>query len=522
MADSSGIARRTLVKAAGLGTAVGGAGWLRAALAQSPGKTLTVAIPNSPTTLDPINQVIHDPMVITYMIFENLIDMDIDGNLVPQLAKTMPEVSADKLTYTFDLRDDVAFQNGQPLTAEDVKYSFESMLDPQRNAARRGIFTKITKVIADSPHRVQVVLSEPYAPWLSFLYKYMGIWPKDSREKLGDQYFRLTPKGIGTGPGIFAEWRPNESITLVRNPNYWQKDLPHWDKLVCKLIPEDSTRVAYLLTRQLDIIGAPPPRDFPSLGKRPGITGGVRSTLGGWSVMLLNNAKPPFDDINFRKAVAYAIDRKTLAAKAFFNMVDPCTTPAPPQGWWYDKAADDIISYDPDRARDFLKKSKYADAATFDMLTPSVPYLLDTKDAAVAIQSYLGAVGIKASIKPAEAIVVLGQSTSGQAQCLLINIMSPGEGTYLSMVNFTSGQMMTKCSGWHSPELDSLLRQIYAANDRETAKPLYAKMMTLLANEAPYVWLGFFDSANLWQQGVKNFKPSAGLSMVVRDTIPPA
>ncbi len=523
MTGRPGLDRRTLIKAAGLGPAmVGGAGWLRAALAQSTGKTLTVAIPNSPTTLDPINAVIHDPMVITYMIFENLIDMDVDGNLVPQLAKAMPEVSADKLTYTFDLRDDVAFHNGQPMMAEDVKYSFESMLDPKRAAARRGVFIKIDKVVVDSPHRVQVILSEPYSPWLGFLYKYMGIWPKGSREALGDEHFRLHPTGVGTGPGIFAEWRPNESVTLTRNPHYWQKDLPHWDKLVTRLIPEDSSRVAYLLTRQLDIIGAPPPRDFARLSKQKGITGEVRSTLGGWSVLLMNNTRPPFDDINFRKAVAYGIDRKTLAEKTFFGMVDPCTVPAPPQGWWYDKKADSIISYDPDRARDFLKKSKYASDASFDMLTPSVPYLLDTKDAAVAMQSYLGAIGIKANIKPAEAIVVLGQSNSGQAQSLLINIMSPGEGTYLTMVNFTAGQLMQKSSGWTDPRLDAMLRRIYAENDREKLKPIYAEMMTFLADQSPYVWLGFFASANLWRDGVKNFKYSAGLSMVVRDTIPPA
>jgi oligopeptide/dipeptide ABC transporter ATP-binding protein len=267
----------------------GGAGWLRAALAQSTGKTLTVAIPNSPNTLDPINTVIHEPMVITYMIYENLVDMDVDGNLVPQLAKALPEISADKLIYTFDLREDVEFHNGQPMTAEDAKYSFESMLDVKRNAVRRGIFTKIEQVIVDSPHRVRVVLREPYSPWTSFLYKYMSIWPKGSRESLGDEHFRLHPTGVGTGPGIFEEWKPNESITLRRNPNYWQKDLPHWDKLVVRLIPQDPTRVAYLLTKQVDIIGAPPPRGYTRLSKQKGITGGVRSTLGGWSVLLMNN-----------------------------------------------------------------------------------------------------------------------------------------------------------------------------------------------------------------------------------------
>jgi peptide/nickel transport system substrate-binding protein len=517
------VPRRTLIKAAGLSPAlVGPAAWLSKALAQSSGKSLTVAIPNSPTTLDPINSVIHDPMVLTYMMFENLVDMDTDGKLYPQLAKAMPEISADKLTYTFELRDDVVFHSGQPMTAEDVKYSFESMLDPQRKAARRGVFNKIDKVTVDSKYRVLVTLSEPYSPWLAFLYKYMGIWPKDSREKLGDEHFRLHPTGVGTGPGIFEEWKPNESVTLRRNPNYWQKGIPHWEKLVVRLIPEDSSRVAYLMTRQVDVIGAPPPRDFARLSKQKGLAGGLVPTLGGWSVMLMNNTRPPFDDINFRKAVAYAVDRKTIAEKAYFGMVDPCSVPAPRSGWWYDKAADSIITYDPDRARDYLKKSKYAADPGFDMLTPSVPYLVDTKDAAVAIQSYLNEVGIKANIKTGEAVVLLGQSSGGQAQALLINLMAPGEGTYLTMVNMTSGQSMSKSSGWTSPELDAYLRRIYAENDQETLKPIYAEMLTYLANQSPYVWFGFFASANVWRDTVRNFRPSAGLSMVVRDTVPPS
>src|SRR3954470_22428148 len=139
---------------------------LRHALAQSNGKTLTVAIPAGPTTLDPINAVTHDPLVLTGAIFENLVEYDQDGVLKPQLAKALPDISADKLVYTFDLRDDVVFHNGQKMTAEDVKYSFDSLLDVKRGAARRGAFARIDRVEIDSPMRVRVHLKEPYSPWV--------------------------------------------------------------------------------------------------------------------------------------------------------------------------------------------------------------------------------------------------------------------------------------------------------------------------------------------------------------------
>ena len=105
--------------------------------------------------------------------------------------------------------------------------------------------------------------------------------------------------------------------------------------------------------------------------------------------MLCNTQKPPFDDINFRKAVAYGIDRDSIAKDVFFGLLHPATVPAPPGSWWYDDKADHIISYNMDKAREFLKKSKYPDGAQFDVTVPSTPYLLDMRDAAVVIQAQL-------------------------------------------------------------------------------------------------------------------------------------
>ena len=521
MIGKPGISRRSVMELTALGplAAVGFRG-LRSAMAQSTGKTLTVAIPAGPTTLDPIFAVTHDPLTLTQTMFENLVEYDVDGVLRPQLAKQLPEISADRLVYTFELRDDVYFHDGQKMTSADVKYSFESMLDLKRNAARRGPFARIDKVEADGPGRVHVHLKEPYSPWVYFLTKYMGIWPNESREKLGDEHFKLHPTGVGTGPGMFEEWRPNEYVSLKRNPNYWNKNVPHWERLVVKIVPEDATRVAYLLTGQADIIGAPPPKDFSRLRSQKGFTGESRPTLGGWSVMLCNTQKPPFDDINFRKAVAYGIDRDSIAKDVFFGLLHPATVPAPPGSWWYDDKADHIISYNMDKAREFLKKSKYPDGAQFDVTVPSTPYLLDMRDAAVVIQAQLEKLNIHASIKLAEPNVVVAQYIRGEQQATLANIMSPGEPTYLIMVNFTASQVMTKTSNYTNPRIDELLKIAFSETDEAKLKPVYAQLMTLFAEETPYIWFGFFDVADVWRDTVKDFKVNKGLSILVRDTIP--
>lgn len=512
--NGSWMTRRSLLQAVGTLPIV--SALPSGASAQMSGKTLTLAIPNSPNTLDPINAVLQDPMVINQCIFENLVEYDVDGVLRPQLARALPTVSTDKLTYTFELRDDVTFQTGKSMTSEDVKYSFDSMLDVKRNAARRVIFEKIARVETDGLHRVHVILSEPYGPWLAFLTKYMGIWPAGSREALGDDYFKLTPKGIGTGPGIFEEWRPNQYVSLTRNPNYWDKGLPHWDRLVVKFVPEDTSRSAYLLTRQADIVGAPAARDYAAFVKRPGIKGAVRPTFGGWCTVWMNNAKPPFDDVNVRRAVNWAIDRDKLAKFAFFGMVDPATLPAPRQAWWYDEQADRSIGFDPDKAKHYLAQSKYGEGARFEMTLPATPYLLDLKDAAVAIQAQLKAVGITCELKMGEPIVILNQAKKGELQALLMNITSPGEPTYLIGQNFIAGQAYSKVSGYADPLIAQLLQQAYAENDQSALKPIYAQLLRKLAEDCPYAWLGFLNSANLWRSTVSDFKVNQGITMDVR------
>lgn len=506
------LARRSLLQAAALSPA-----WLRSARAEESG-TLTVALSDNPVTCDPINMASHDTQILSQTIYENLLEFDIDDNLKPQLAVALPEVSADGLVYTFDLRRDVAFQDGKPLTSQDVKYSIEYTIDPANKASRGPIFRLLSHVATDGPHRLHVHLKEPFAPWVTYLTKFMGTWPDGSREKYNKDYFRQTPFNLGTGPGIFEEWKPNDYVSFRRNPNYWQKGLPHWDRLVVKVVPEDASRVAFLLAGQVDIIGAPPPREFNRLKSRKGLQGAAIPTTGGWSVLVQNTTRPPFDDINFRKALSHAVDRKTIAEKIYYGLVEPTAIPAPASSWWWDKEADAMSAYDPDMARQYLAKSAYAGGAEFDMDVPAEPYLLDTKDAAVFLQAEFAKMNIKVNLRQLPYQQVQKRRTTGEHTASLANIMSPGEPTYLLMANFTAGSFMSKAAGnFDDPEVLSALKIAYRENDRAVLKPLYADLMKYMARQSYYTWIGYFAAANLWRDRVKGFKPSKELTINVRD-----
>jgi peptide/nickel transport system substrate-binding protein len=479
------------------------------------GKTLTVVLPSNPITIDPINQLNHDAMILGQTVFENLVEYDVDGVLKPQLAKALPEISADKKTYTFELRDDVTFHNGKKLTAEDVKYSFDYLLDAGNKALRRPLFTKIAKVTVLDPLKVRFELSEPYGQWVYFLTKYMGIFPAGSRKEHGDDYFKSQPAGVGTGFGVFEEWKPNDYISFRKNPNYWRKGLPAWDRLVVKMIPEDATRVAYLLTGQVDIISAPPPREFNRLKTMPNITGASRPTLGGALLMFTNNLKPPLDDVNFRKALSCAIDRKTIAEKVYYGLLDPTGVLAPPRGWWFNPEADKELAFDLARAKEFLAKSKYPNGAEIDISIQAEPYLLDTKDAAIFLQAQLAKIGVKINLKVYEFSVLIQQIARGEHQMAMQVFMSPGEATYVIANTVIPGQFLSKSTGYDNPELAALMTASFAETEQEKLKDIYGKMQMVLAKDAPIGVLGFVHASNLWRQGVQGFKVNQALTMSV-------
>jgi peptide/nickel transport system substrate-binding protein len=479
------------------------------------GKTLTIVLPSNPITIDPINQLNHDAMVLGQTVFENLVEYDADGVLKPQLAKALPVVSADKKTYTFELRDDVTFQNGKKMTAEDVKYSFDYLLDANNKALRRPLFTRITKVTVIEPYKIQFELSEPYGPWLYFLTKYMGIFPAGSRKEHGDDYFKSKPAGMGTGFGMFEEWKPNDYISFKKNPNYWRKGLPAWDRLVVKMIPEDATRVAYLLTGQVDIISAPPPREFNRLKTMPGVTGASRPTLGGALLMFTNNLKAPLDDVNFRKALSCAIDRKTIGDKVYYGLLDPSAVPAPPRGFWYDAAADKELGFDLDRAKAYLAKSKYPTGAEIDISIQAEPYLLDTKDAAIFLQAQLAKIGVKINLKVYEFSVLIQQIARGEHQMAMQVFMSPGEASYLIQNTLTPGQFLSKSTGYDNPELNALMVAAFAETEQAKIKEVYGKIQTIIARDAPLGVLGYVHASNLWRDSVKDFKVNQALTISV-------
>ncbi len=511
------LGRRSILTGA---AGAAGALWLDPTLALGADGVLTIALPNNPSTMDPIQTSNHDGMAISNLVFENLLEVDLDGNPVPCLARAMPTVSDDALTMTFDLRDDVQFHDGTAFGAEDVKYSYDYMLNPANKSLRRAIFSPISGIEVESPTRVVFRFSTPLRPFFQYQTKFMGIFPKGSREAHGDRYFANTPIGVGTGPGIFMEWVPNDRLVVRRNPKYWRRGVPAWTRVIANIVTEDSARVAYLQTGQADIISAPPPHQLTELAGTPGIEVGRKTALGGLYFMQTNTLRAPFDDVNFRKAVSCAIDREKICEEVFYGTVSASAVPAAAQAPWFNPEANAALSYDPARARAYLAKSKYPTGASFDVMVPNPPYLIDTRDAAVVMQAMLAAIGIKMNIRSVEMPTALSAMSAGSHVATLLPLMAPSDPTFHIGICYMADGQQAKSSNWSDPALTELFRQSYRATDPAVANPLYQKMQAILAEACPHIWLGYVVVTNAWRQPIGDYQVNTGLTIWARDVKP--
>ena len=277
--------------------------------------------------------------------------------------------------------------------------------------------------------------------------------------------------------------------------------------------------MAALMSGQVQVIGAPPPRDYARMkdGATAGIKGNGVPSLGSLMLMVHNTRKAPFDDLDFRMAVSLATDRKTIAEKVFYGLVEPSALPVPASSPFYDAKAAAGLAFDLAKAKEHLAKSKYASAAEFELLYSTQPYILDVKDAALFLQATLGQIGIKVKLQPVETGQLLGQVAQGNQVSALAAVIGPSDPTFMIQSIYTPGQVFTKGSGYNSDRLNTLFADSNKAADDAALRTVMAQMQSILAADAPSTWIGALQSFNLWRADVKGFEPNTGITLRLGD-----
>lgn len=470
-----------------------------------PGGTLTVALDGEIDTIDPHKSVTIVGFQVYTQVYEGLVraSKKLD-RMEPLLAESWEQ--PDELTYVFKLRSGVKFHNGKEFTAEDVRYTFERVMDKDFASPRRPDFTPVDRVEVVDDRTVRFVMSKPFAPFLSKL-EALRIVPKSEGIDFAKQ-------PVGTGPFTFVEWVSGQKIALARNPDYWQKGRPYVDEVIFRPVPEASTRVVELQTGNVDLLNAVPLKDVAELEKDAKVqvyrvSGVVRDHLG------FNMNSPLFkDNPNLRKAIAWAIDRETIVRDIVFGLGTVAQVPIPESHPYFNRSLRNTYGFDLQKAKEFYDKADPKPTQLTVKVSPTYP---DQPKMAELIQPSLAKIGIELKIVQLEWSTWIKEVVSQNEYELEIVLISGGidaDDFFYQWLHTGEGFNIWKYS---DPQMDKLLEDGRATTDEAKRKDLYARIQQKVVDDAPMTHILYRESVMAASARLKDFVMTGRYDMDFRD-----
>jgi peptide/nickel transport system substrate-binding protein len=458
------------------------------ALAQAP-MTWAVHVTLAPTWFDPAEHTgIITIMKVLYALHDALVKPMPGNAMAPSLAESWT-ASKDGLSYEFVLRKGVVFHNGDPLTAEDVKFSFERY----RGAASKLLKQKVSAVEIVDPHRIRFRLKEPWPDFMTFYATPASgaawIVPKKYVEKVGDDGFKKAP--IGAGPYKLAAYNPGIELTWEAHERYWRKS-PTVKKMVWRIVPEDLTRLAMLKRGEVDVAYSLRGPLGEEVGRTPGLKL-VPTVISGTQWLsfgpLMWDPKSPWHDRRVRLAAALAFDKnainqaETLGHSKITGGIIP--------GAFEFALAIPPYPYDPAQSKKLLAEAGYPNG--FD----AGDYFGDSSYSSVAeaIANYLTAVGIRTKVRPMERAAFLQQWRDKKLRGLLQS-GAGGLGNAATRVeNYFVASGVYAWGGY--PEIEDLFAQQARELDPKRREALLHQIQRLAHERvmhAPLWELGFLNA----------------------------
>jgi peptide/nickel transport system substrate-binding protein len=413
-----------------------------------------------------------------------------DNKMEPRLA-TKYEVSKDGLTYTLYLRKDVKFSDGTPFNAKAAKLTFDRMLDPKMKVPLRFAVAMIKEVKIVDDYTIRIELKYPFAPFGPTLSMTIvsPISPA-AIEKYGENV-RQTP--VGAGPYILKEWVKGDRIVMIRNENYYGKK-PTVERLTFKIIPEDATREAMLRSGQIDVCYKPLPSNVAALKADPNITVDMPQDTR-TIFMGLNCQKGVTRNKLVRQAFNYAVDKKAICSKILFDTAVPMEGPVSSILFGFQKMANQY-EYNPDKAKELLKKANFDFNQTVNMRTPQGRYLFD-KQVSEAVQAYLQAIGVKTELRtydwPTYMAGMLKPIEQTELEVFLLGwgplVLDADMGLYGQFHSSVNPPKGLGSAFYNNPEYDKLMDASRHEQNPKKRLELLKKASEMVWDDAPWIWL---------------------------------
>src|SRR5882724_10015343 len=476
-----------------------------------PDGLLTIAFDASiaPTFLDPAETPgIGTPFVFLYAMHDALMKPLPGNDMAPCLAESWKE-SPDGLAYEFKLRQGLKFHNGDPFTADDVKFSFHRY----KGAAAKLLHDRVKSVDVLDPLRVRFVL---HAPWPDFLTFYAtpatgAAWivPRKYLEKVGEDGFKRQP--VGLGPYRFVRQSPGLELVLEANEQYWRKK-PSIKTLVFKGVPDRTTRLAMLKTGEADIgylmvgVEAATVKADPKLRLAKVIPPAT------WWMEFTEQwkARSPWQDRRVRLAANLAIDKRAIndAERLGFSRLTGSIIPSVMEF----ALKIEPFGYDPTHAKRLLADAGYPNGFDAGDLTPLPPFV--TMGESVA--NYLAAVGIKSRVRGMERATFMEAWRTKTRQGVFVTVTAAPGNAASRIENFVISTAPYATGGY--PDIDELFRQQAHERDRKKREALLHQIQHLMYERVMYG--GIFEPATLHGIGPRVEEPGVGLSPQLYFTSP--
>jgi peptide/nickel transport system substrate-binding protein len=529
-----------------------------AAPAAGGGGTVTLVIPEEPTTL---NFFAADAAIVRQVAeataMTGLDTIDEKGEFAPVLAAELPAeenggLSKDHLTVTWHLKPDLKWSDGRAITSDDVKFTWEVLSNPNSGAlAGAGGFDLIRSVGTPDATTAVLTYSSPYPSYLNqFAY---GIFPRHATGKPEDMAnWEWDRKPVGAGPFIVTDWQSGQSITMERNPNYFETGKPYLDKLVFRIVPEPAAQTAMMMQGEAQVHLWPGelPDEYKTLLKGKGeevLVPGI------WNMAIDFNLSAPFDgdpgpttphpilgDLRVRQAIASAIDYDKLIHDVLKDSVAASTNPF--EYGWAKCDTPRPFAYDPGKANQLLDQAGWVMGSDGIRVAKGAKYAKDGTRLSLELQGYtnydplqnteefivenLKAVGIEARIQNYDFSIIFGTYADksprmiGDYDMLIFDRgfgIDPQE--YVSNAyrsdNIPSEANQTGANyfRWVNPTVDDLLKSAGSNFDQATRKDAYCKIADEINKDLPQDYLYLFQDGYGFASNLTGYTVSTWGSM---------
>lgn len=493
-------------------------GILRFAIQAEP-KNLNVLL-NSNTTDSMIDNLLFDPLVAA----------DPKGNLVPVLATDVPTtenggISKDGLTVTYHLHNGVTWTDGQPLTSKDVKFSWQAIMNKDNNVVSRHGFDEVASV--DTPDDTTVVLhlKEKFAP---IVVEFFG--PSDQPTEVAPEHILakypnvnqipFNNEPVGSGPYKLAQWVKGDHITLVANNSYF-RGTPGLKQIIIRIIPDENTSLNQLRTHEIDWMFEPSYSTYPALRTMHDVTTHFND-INGYESMWINTSHSPLNDVQVRRAIAYAVDKRQLLDELTFGQQKIATEDLPD---WMSAYNPNVTVYQHDvaKARQLLQSDGYApgpdgvmskNGEKISLLIVTNVSNVTRRKASLLIQSMLRQAGIESQIKTFDGATLFAPAPVGILQTGKYDLALAG--WFAGVDPDDSSQFVCKnlppagydYTRYCSSKMDAVQRQALENYDQPARKKAYAEIEELLATDVPQIFFWWDRQAQAINPDFKNFDPN--------------